>query len=132
MQHMSENNGSGNESPVNRDHYFGACPECGGTDGYLNVQKSHWFVCDTHQTCWCAGSGLFSCWHEESEEVWAANVKKLDRYRQVEPLPFTADTEVLDCSDEIEPGNCMTGTSRGSGTRTKPDWEVGDDCEIPF
>jgi hypothetical protein len=45
------------ELPVNRDHHFGACPECGGTDGYINVRKSHWFPCDTHRTRWCVGRG---------------------------------------------------------------------------
>jgi hypothetical protein len=47
--------------------YFGLCPTCHKTDGYLNVGRSHWFVCDEHRTKWCAGANLFSSWREETE-----------------------------------------------------------------
>ncbi len=30
------------------DH-FGVCPECGRTDGFLNVNRHHFFVCHTHR-----------------------------------------------------------------------------------
>jgi hypothetical protein len=125
---MSENTGPGNERPVNRQHYFGACPECGDTNGYLNVGRSHWFVCDIHRTRWCAGSNLFSSWLDEDDEVWAANVKLLESCREVEPLP-----EEPDDSDEIEPADCMTDSSQGASAITEtvaPD--DGDDFEIPF
>jgi len=42
------------------DNYFGGCPECGGTHGYLNVNRNHWFVCDDHKTAWFIGSNIFS------------------------------------------------------------------------
>ena len=68
-------------------HYFGGCPECGDTNGYLNVGGNHWFVCDAHKTKWCVGYGLFSSWQEESESAWAANAAKLETMREVDPLP---------------------------------------------
>jgi hypothetical protein len=53
--------------PRNSEHYFGGCPECGDTDGYTNVGRSHWFFCKQHKTTWCAGANLFSDWREETE-----------------------------------------------------------------
>ena len=66
--------------------YFGGCPKCRKTDGYMNVHKTHWFVCDAHMTKWCIGYGLFSCWEEENEGIWTANAKKLEAYTEVEPV----------------------------------------------
>lgn len=79
--------------PVNTQHYFGGCPECGGTDGYVNVGRAHWFFCDAHQTRWCAGVNIFSDWQVEEMTVWRANWEKLDAYREVEPLPMVGDDE---------------------------------------
>ena len=66
--------------------YFGGCPKCGRDDGYLNVGRCHWFVCDEHKTTWCVGSNLFSSWREQSEEVWEENARRLSEYIEVEPL----------------------------------------------
>jgi hypothetical protein len=66
--------------------YFGSCPECGKTDGYINIGGNHWFVCDKHKTKWCAGFNLFSCWKDESEEIWQANAVKLEGYKKVAPI----------------------------------------------
>ena len=66
--------------------YFGGCPECGTNDGYLNVGREHWFVCDKHKTKWWIGSNLFSSWMEETEEEWQRNKIKLADYREVEPI----------------------------------------------
>jgi hypothetical protein len=71
------------------DNYFGGCPECGGDDGYLNVNRDHWFVCDKHKTKWWAGYNLFSSWQEESEAEWLSNSYRLAEYREVQPLPCT-------------------------------------------
>ena len=70
--------------------YFGGCPKCGRNDGYLNVGKSHWFVCDEHKTTWFVGSNLFSSWREQSQEVWEENARQLSEYKDVEPLRPTA------------------------------------------
>ena len=66
--------------------YFGVCPECHHTDGYLNVRKSHYGTCHKHKTCWSIGSGLFSSWQSENEAEWEKNSRLLDGYRKVEPL----------------------------------------------
>ena len=66
--------------------YFGGCPECGQTDGYLNVRSNHWFVCDTHRTKWCIGANLYSSWHDETEADWRRNDEKLAGYRDVDPI----------------------------------------------
>ena len=38
------------------DRYFGVCPICKQTDGYLNIGRSHGFVCHAHKKKWCMGS----------------------------------------------------------------------------
>lgn len=68
------------------EEMFGGCPECGSSDGYLNVGRDHWFKCDEHESRWHAGSNLFSSWHEESEEVWEKNASLLVGYREVESV----------------------------------------------
>lgn len=69
------------------DNYFGGCPHCGRTDGYLNIRSDHWFICDAHRTKWLIGSNLFSDWRQEAEADWRTNADKLNGYREVEPLP---------------------------------------------
>ena len=64
---------------------FGGCPECGQNDGYLNVGKTHWFVCHQHKTKWDIGFGLFSSWQEETEETWQKNAQHLEGYHLVKP-----------------------------------------------
>ena len=71
------------------DNYFGGCPHCGGADEYLNIASDHWFVCDTHRTKWLAGSNLFSCWRNETEDIWRLNRYRLANYQNVWPLPPT-------------------------------------------
>lgn len=56
--------------------YFDACPECGDTDGYVNVGRSH-----------C----LFSSCKEESEAEQQRVLDEIefDQYRVVEPMPWS-------------------------------------------
>ena len=75
------------------DHYFGGCPECGDTDGYMNVERVHFFICDKHKTKWRIGENLFSSWHEETEADWRDNAKRLASYREVEPMPWEPTPE---------------------------------------
>lgn len=75
---------------IDRVDNFGGCPECGGSDGYLNVRSAHALLCDKHRVYWWIGSSLFSTWQDEDEQIWRANAAQLDRYRQVEPLPAGA------------------------------------------
>jgi hypothetical protein len=71
---------------VKTSHYFGGCPQCGETDGFVNVGRAHWFTCDEHRTAWCIGSNLFSGWREETDEIWDKNAEKLKGYTVVEPI----------------------------------------------
>ncbi len=32
--------------------YWGNCPECRGTDGWVNIDWAFWFVCEQHQVRW--------------------------------------------------------------------------------
>lgn len=66
--------------------YFGGCPHCGRTDGYLNIRRGHWFVCHTHRTRWLAGANLFSSWRHETESLWKENYLRIAGYKIVEPI----------------------------------------------
>ena len=81
---------------VTTDEYFGGCPHCGETAGYINIGRDHWFVCDRHKTKWWIGSNLFSSWRDEDEEVWRRNDYQLQNYMTVEPIhpqPTAKDIE---------------------------------------
>jgi len=90
------------ENTVTTDDYFGGCPECGCTDGYMNISRNHWFVCDEHRTKWLVGSNLFSSWREEGETIWRQNWERLLSYREVKPvLPDYPDREQTDAFPEF-------------------------------
>lgn len=71
---------------VETDEYFGGCPECGKTNGFINNGPEHWFTCDRHRTKWHGGSNLFSGWREETEEGRFRNRDRLSQYRTVEAI----------------------------------------------
>jgi hypothetical protein len=89
--------GSGNSDTDNSPDVCGGCPVCGGNDGFLNVGRAHWFVCDKHKTKWCVGDNWFRCWRFETEEIWRENARLLAGYRAV---PFVTveppDTETAE------------------------------------
>lgn len=68
------------------ESYFGACPVCEQSDGYMNVGRHHYFVCHTHRKKWCAGSNLLSGWREEPASVHEENAAQLEAYEKVEPI----------------------------------------------
>jgi hypothetical protein len=70
------------------DNYFGTCPRCHQTDGYVNVGASHWFVCDKHKTKWFIGENLFSSAMDETLQQQRERLKKMgfDSYEEVEPF----------------------------------------------
>lgn len=72
---------------VNFPDAFGGCPVCGGNDGFLNVGRAHWFMCNKHKTKWCVGDNWFRCWRLETEDIWRDNLKLLTDYREV---PFVS------------------------------------------
>jgi hypothetical protein len=67
--------------------YFGACPVCHGSDGYINIYKEHWFYCQEHKTKWSPGFNLLSSWRDETEAQQRARFNELDfgSYREVKP-----------------------------------------------
>ena len=87
--------------------YFGLCPRCGDNDGYLNIERCHWFYCGRHKMTWMAGENLFSSWHDETEADWGRNAQKLEGYREVEsinPEPTESNRPRL-C---LKPNNAIT------------------------
>ncbi len=78
------------------EHYFGGCPRCGKSDGYLNVGRVHVFVCDEHRTAWSGGVDMFSDWHLETQADWDANARKLEDYKEVEPIHNPAAGQCTD------------------------------------
>jgi len=70
------------------DGYFGRCPLCNNTDGYVNVESSHWFFCSERKVMWCAGANVFSSWQNETEEEQKRNWDQLglDKYEQIQPV----------------------------------------------
>lgn len=77
--------GSGNSDTDNSPDVCGGCPVCGGNDGFVNVGRAHWFMCDKHKTKWCVGDNWFRCWRFETEEIWRENARLLSAYRTVKP-----------------------------------------------
>ncbi len=43
---------SRSSSKMAEPSYFGNCPECHSTDGYVDTWDGHWFVCEQHQVRW--------------------------------------------------------------------------------
>jgi hypothetical protein len=67
-----------------RGDYFGGCPTCGMTNGFVNDGADHWFVCDRHKTKWYVGSNLFSGWRDDTAEDRFRDRDLLGSYRQVQ------------------------------------------------
>ena len=69
------------------DDLFGLCPHCHKNNGYINVGRSHWLLCDEHKVKWLAGANLFSSWREqtEGEQRKAYYARGVDAYKEVEP-----------------------------------------------
>jgi hypothetical protein len=68
------------------DGYFGWCPQCRNNNGYRNIGRDHWFVCDEHKTKWCVGANLFSSWKEQTEEDWQKTADLLNTYTEIKPV----------------------------------------------
>jgi hypothetical protein len=75
--------------PTAVEDHFGVCPVCGQNDGFLNVRRAHWFVCNAHRLRWCAGENLFSCWRRETTAMWREAWEKIREYREVTPIAST-------------------------------------------
>lgn len=75
------------------DCYFGVCPQCGFTDGYLNIYRAHFFVCHPHKVRWLAGENLFSSWRFESSADWQTNWDQIKAYAEITPRYPDANEE---------------------------------------
>jgi len=67
------------------DHW-GACQFCGSNDGYLNIHRTHWFICHVHRTKWLIGENLFSSWRDQDESTWVETERELSDYREIVPI----------------------------------------------
>ena len=76
----------GARAAVTTGEYFGGCPHCGQNDGFMNIGREHWFVCNKHKAKWHIGSNLFSGWEDEDEAVWTRNEYRLENFMEVEPI----------------------------------------------
>jgi hypothetical protein len=74
------------EPPLNDPEVFGSCPVCGKNDGYLNLHRTHWFVCHEHRKKWMHGANLFSTWRFETEIDWQENFERIRGYEEVMPM----------------------------------------------
>jgi hypothetical protein len=117
-------------SAITTDEYFGGCPTCGCTDGYINVNvKEHWFVCDTHRVRWCAGYGLFSIDDEPMSQDELVSYYRSISYSVVSPIyPEWRYEDEQDEQDEQEEPE-----EREVSLRSRADQalEISDD-DIPF
>jgi len=86
---------NGSATMVECDDYFGVCPTCGKNDGYLNVGKTHWFVCHEHKVRWNVGSNLFSSWRHEDEETWHRNAEDIRGYTEITEVRPPARNEMV-------------------------------------
>jgi hypothetical protein len=95
------------------DGYWGLCPICKKTDGYLNIGRNHWFMCLEHRTRWCIGSNLFSSWRDETEAEQRRECEKIafDTFKDVKP--FYPEIE------GVERGNNDEGKDKGHAVPTK-------------
>ena len=83
---MTETEAHRQAPKVTTDEYFGGCPECGKSSGYLNVRGSHYGTCADHRVYWPIGYNLFSLWREEAEDEWRQNAALLLTYCEVKPI----------------------------------------------
>jgi hypothetical protein len=78
-------------------YYWGVCPECHKTDGYIDIGPNHWFFCKEHRTRWCVGANLFSSWRDETEEEQRHTYDDLDfgSFKEVKPYSPAEENKSL-------------------------------------
>lgn len=89
--------------------YWGLCPTCKETDGFVNLGRGHWFICKKHRTRWFIGSNLFSSWRNETEAEQRRELEEIgfDSFEDVEPFyPEIEGVQRLtnDGDDDENPG----------------------------
>ena len=66
----------------------GACPDCGRSDGFLNLGKEHWFICREHKNKWLGGYNLFESWKDQTVAQTQGIEALLASYKEVLPLRY--------------------------------------------
>ncbi len=120
---------------ITTDEYFGGCPECGENNGYLNVNRSHWCVCDAHRTKWLVGENLFSAWRDETEADWQRNAEKLAGHREVKPIypePTEEEREQKRKRDYEREVTDALGATMIAGAPIDPSNPLFDEMDVPF
>lgn len=99
------------EAPCNADNpkniaYFGACPVCHRTDGYICVGVNESdpeigmvavLLCRAHKKCWSAGYKTFSSWRDETVEQQKALQAGLGFWSDYEKVdPVYCSSEAID------------------------------------
>ena len=72
---------------------FGVCPECGRSDGYLNLGIEHWFICREHNYRWLAGSNLFDSWKNQTVAQTQSAGVLLDGFAEIKPAASAFDVQ---------------------------------------
>jgi hypothetical protein len=78
---------------IRADMSFGACPQCGRTDGYFNIRRAHYFVCHKHRTKWFAGVNVFGSWRKETPSVLSSNLRRYRDYALAKPIRCTEERQ---------------------------------------
>ncbi len=120
---------------ITTDEYFGGCPECGESDGHLNVGRNHWAVCDTHKTTWPIGANLFSSWHDETDADWHRNEERLATYSEVKPIypePTEEEREQKRKRDYERAVTDALGATMIAGAPIDPSNPLFDEMDVPF
>ncbi len=71
--------------------HCGACPDCGKSDGYVNLGVEHWFICREHKTKWLAGTNLFDGWMNQTVAQTQSAEILLRNYVDVRPRRTVVD-----------------------------------------
>ena len=66
--------------------HCGVCPQCGKSDGFVNMGKEHWFICRDHKTKWFAGVNLFDGWENQTVAQAQCTEAMLNGYKEVVPV----------------------------------------------
>jgi hypothetical protein len=74
------------QQEITFEECFGGCPECGKSDGYVNVHRIQYGFCEKHECYWMIGANYFSCWRDETWENWQRNAAMLADFREVEEI----------------------------------------------
>ncbi|MFT5132312.1 MAG: hypothetical protein ACI9SC_000777 [Gammaproteobacteria bacterium] len=74
---------------IQHTRHYGACPDCGKSDGFVNLGIEHWFICREHKNKWLAGTNLFDDWMNQTVAQSQSAEILLRSYLDVLPVRST-------------------------------------------